>query len=91
MTTTTQENVFQKQENLIWRNVDNEVLLLDTVSGHYFSLNDSASKIWNFLAEGNSLEQAAQRLSETYDISVEAARADIDELLILLKEEHILS
>ena len=75
--------------DLLWRVVGEEALLLDTNSGNYFSLNPVATAIWLRLMSGESAEQAADAIARTYSISVETARADIDELLTEMRSADI--
>lgn len=82
--------MIQKQENIIWRNVDNETLFLDTTSGYYFSLNETGSEIWKWLSEGLTIDEAAGRFSELYSVGLETAKTDVSSLLSTLKEEKII-
>jgi len=82
--------MIEKKDNIIWRNVDNETLFLDTSSGYYFSLNETGSQIWNWLSQGMSVEAVAGRLSKQYSVEPEIARTDVSELLTTLKQENII-
>lgn len=83
--------MLQQQETIIWRNVDNETLFLDTASGFYFSLNKTGSEIWNWLNDGLSVEEAAQKLSARHGLEYDDALADVRELLENLKDEKIIA
>jgi hypothetical protein len=82
--------MIQKHDNIIWRNVDNETLFLDTSSGYYFSLNETGSEIWNLLSDGLSIDDVAARLSDRYGIELAPAKNDVSELLAMLREEKII-
>lgn len=78
-----------KREDIIWRIVDNEVLLLDTCSGDYFCLNESGAKIWTLLNENKTVAETAQIISDEYNIDFEEAKSDVQELLETLKESRL--
>lgn len=78
-------------DNIIWRNVDDETLFLDTSTGYYFSLNQTGSEIWKMLSEGSSVETAAAQLSAKYDLPLESAHCDVNELIETLRSEKIIA
>ena len=57
-----------------------DTILLNAMTGHYYTLNATGSHIWEWLCEGISPETVAQRLSMTYKLPAEAATADAQEL-----------
>ncbi|MEU3753224.1 lasso peptide biosynthesis PqqD family chaperone [Streptomyces olivoreticuli] len=59
---------------------DYGTVLLDGVGGRYWQLNGSASVALRVLLEGGTAEQAAQRLTATYDVDEARAREDVDRL-----------
>ena len=67
--------------DILWRVVGDEALLLDTVSGNYFSLNPVATEIWLRLSEGKDIESIATMVSEKYSIDASRARDDVAELV----------
>jgi hypothetical protein len=75
--------------DVLWRVVGKEALLLDTISGHYFSLNPVATAIWVRMTSGESPEQISEGIAATYSISVERAREDIDELITEMRDAGI--
>lgn len=78
------------REEVIWRTVDGEALLLNTATGFYFSLNSSGSLILSLLTEGSTVEQAAKTVAATYGIPVQTASQDIEFLLDSLRQENLL-
>jgi len=81
--------MLKQQQNIVWRNVDDETLILNTANGYYFSLNQSGSEIWNWLVDGASVDETAQHLADRYGLSAETARGDVCDLLQTLKDEKI--
>lgn len=69
--------------DILWRVVGDEALLLDTISGNYFSLDPIATEIWVRLNKGDETDTIAAAVSEKY--SIEAGRA-LDDIADLVKE-----
>jgi hypothetical protein len=79
----------QTKEDIIWRIVDDEALLLNTKTGYYFSMNGTATEIWCLLNDGKSEDETAKAIAERYGIDNETAKTDVDELKRTLTEENI--
>jgi hypothetical protein len=67
--------------DILWRVVGDEALLLDTISGNYFSLDPIATEIWVRLNKGDEPEGIAAAVSERYSIDAGRAREDIADLV----------
>ncbi|CAN5458459.1 hypothetical protein BH10CYA1_BH10CYA1_27430 [soil metagenome] len=78
-----------KTDDIIWRVVDDEALILNTSNGYYFSMNGTATEAWCLLTEGKSIDEVAQVIAERYEIDLTSAKADVQALLKELKNEQI--
>ena len=78
-----------KTDDIIWRVVDDEALILNTSNGYYFSMNGTATEAWCLLNDGKSIDEVARTIAEQYEIDLPAAKADIEALLQELKNEQI--
>ena len=67
--------------NIIWSIVDGEAVLLDTSSGHYFSMNPLATEIWSHLQTGNPVSQIVTTIADKYSVEEETVRNDVSELI----------
>jgi len=67
--------------NIIWSIVDDEAVLLDTSSGHYFSLNPLATEIWKRLHRGDSINRIVATIADKYEVEEEVVKRDISELM----------
>ena len=59
--------------------------LLDEKSGQYFNLNPTGALILRSLLDGETREQAAEQLTAEYDVDLETAGRDIEELIAELE------
>lgn len=64
-------------------------VLLDVTQGICFSINCVGVLIWKQAGEGRELDQIAEYIAETFNISLEQARIDTQEFLDVLKEKQL--
>lgn len=74
-------------DKFAWRKLDNEVVILDTTSGSYYLLNETAGRIWELLIEKLSLEKICLNLIHEYDITKEKALDDIKKIINSFKKD----
>ena len=67
-----------RQADLTWREVDDEVVVLDLKSSQYLSLNSSGAYLWKLIAEPASTHTLVEALVERYDLDRGTAVADVD-------------
>jgi len=73
-----------------WREVDDEVVLLDLRTSMYWSLNGSGSLLWVALADGATPEELSLRLTAEYGLDPATARHDADRFLESCLEQDLL-
>lgn len=64
-----------------WRPYKDEIVILDTVSGDYFLLNETASLIWGRLLSQQEHQEICQTLVQKYNVSEEKALQDLKQLI----------
>lgn len=80
-----------RADELEWRLVDEEVVILDLHSQRFLSLNPSGARLWRVLADGGATrEELAAELIAAYSIGVTQAAADVEELIASLTAESFL-
>lgn len=80
-----------RSTDLEWRQIDDEVVMLDTREGTYLALNSSAAVLWTALAAGASRGELAGILVERYGIETRQATEDADEFISSLAECGLLA
>jgi len=75
--------------NLIWRVVDGEAILLDTVTGYHFSLDPIGTDVWQSLQAGQSLDEIVSRIAKSYGTDEVTVRADVAELMSELQSANL--
>jgi hypothetical protein len=70
--------------------LDGETVLLDPVSGRYFSLNVTGSRIWRGLCDGSSLQDITEAMANQYQLPVEQVGRDLASFVAELNAEGLL-
>lgn len=76
-------------KDIIAREIQGDTVLLNLVTGDYFSLNSVGTDIYNCLAEGLTVEQVRSCLLDKYDVDINQLDNDIALLLSELRTQGI--
>ena len=69
------------REGVVFQQLHDEAVLLNLDSGLYFGLDPIGTRIWNLLAERQSLPQIVSAIMAEYDVDDEQCQADLLKLL----------
>ena len=76
---------------LLVREVEGEVLVLDTEADQIHQLNTSASMIWRLHAEGMAANEITIALVSEFDIDHDTADRDVEAALARFRELHLIA
>jgi hypothetical protein len=79
-----------RASNLTWREADGEVIILDTKSSIYASLNRSGRLLWELLAVGSTQRALVNALKSRYGLDTDRAEADVDAFVGALQDRGLL-
>ncbi|MBA1331899.1 hypothetical protein QQ73_12455 [Candidatus Endoriftia persephone str. Guaymas] len=68
-------------ENLLLQAVADEAVILDPVSGNYFTLDAVGTRMIELLRESGSVTTTVERMVEEYDVTTETVHGDLLKLL----------
>ena len=74
-----------------WREVDGEVIALETRGSTYLAANPAGTVLWRALAEGTTREGLAEELVREYGIDRDRAVAAADRFVAALVEQGLLA
>ncbi len=77
-------------EQVLVRQLDDEMVILDLKSEKYFGLDEVGTVMWNELTSAQSIEHAFDVLLQQYDVTPEQLRSDIQDLLQQLLDKQLL-
>jgi hypothetical protein len=78
------------EESLTWREVDDEIVVLDRRSWMYMGVNGSGVLLWKEIVEGASRARLTACLCETYEIDAELAQRDVEAFIEMLSSNSLL-
>ena len=81
---------FQVAPKILRELIDEEVVIINMVSGSYYSLTDLGALIWDMIEQGLSLDRIVQALVNQYDASPEVIQDSLDQLMVSLMTEELI-
>jgi hypothetical protein len=79
-----------RKTDVTWRQVGDEVIVLDMSTWEYLGLNGTGAILWPALVEGATPEELRERLVDSYGIERERAAADVRAFLAALADVGLL-
>lgn len=83
-------NRFQIAPGLIWRLLDDNVVIVSPGVGKVRVLNGMATVIWQLMAEGKSCDEIREHLTVYYEVAAEQAQEDLQLFLTDLKDRELI-
>jgi hypothetical protein len=80
-----------RTDGLQWRQIDDQIVVLDAGADTYLSTNASGALLWRSIASGATREQLVRVLRDTYEIDESRASADADEFVASLADRGLLT
>jgi len=77
-------------DDVVYRELSGESVLLNLNSGVYFGLDEIGTRIWYLLAEHGDSEKIIPMLIAEYDVSEAQLRADMSALIAQLSDKGLL-
>jgi Coenzyme PQQ synthesis protein D (PqqD) len=74
----THRQVQLRDSDLHWREVEDELIVLDLRESRYLAINPAGKVLWGALREGATRDELIERLAATHEIGTEQAAADVD-------------
>ena len=79
-----------KEPDVVWRAVAEEVVVLDTRTSQYLSVNESGAVLWACLSEGASAEELVAELCGRYEVDEATAKADVEAFVDALRANDMI-
>jgi hypothetical protein len=77
--------------NVIFTQLNGEIVLLDFDTEAYFSLNSVGTDMWNALTTTDSVDEAMRVLAAQYEVDYVTLRRDLDHLIQQLREANLIT
>jgi hypothetical protein len=84
------ELTWQKSEAVVSCQMDGSEALLNTETGHYYLLNPIGALVWSKLEDHNTIENLVALVLDTYDVSYETCKKDIEGLFASMSAKGLI-
>jgi len=83
------EQVVKKAKDTPWNIIDEEAVLLNLDTGHYYILNETGCRIWELLDGKKTVAEVVDCICTEYAVSKPRAMQDIIHILHQLYQEKL--
>lgn len=80
----------QHNPNATYQSVGEEAIIINLVSGSYYSLNDTGTMFWELLDGRRSIADCARLIAAEYEVEAEVVEDDLLELAVDFKQEGLI-
>lgn len=77
-------------DDVVFRELDGEAVILNLVSGIYFGLDRVGTRMWQLVEQHGQLEAVLRQLRDEYDAPVETLEKDLVQLTSQLLDKGLL-
>lgn len=81
---------YRINENIVFRLMDGEAVILDLACGEYFSLNKAGTKVLQAITHQKTIGEIIGIFCQDYGLKEVQARSDINDLFVQLKNAQII-
>lgn len=86
---------FVRNREVVCRQIEGELIIVPIRRGvgdlnSLYTLNPVGSLLWEFMAEGHTIEEMVRRVCEEFEVTAMQARKDITEFLDSMLEEKLI-
>jgi hypothetical protein len=75
--------------DVVWRDLDGEIVILNLATGYYYGLEGAGNDIWRLLVEHGSTEKVVEVIANEYDVDTERLALDLHSLVQDLARKSI--
>jgi hypothetical protein len=90
MTISRDEKLQLKVDDVVWREVGDELVVLELSTSTYLTLNGTARYLWERLTDATTIDGLIEMLVEHYQISADQARSDAESFLSALADRELI-
>jgi coenzyme PQQ synthesis protein D (PqqD) len=84
-------SVIKLRDDVMWREVDGEIVVLDKRTWQYIGINQTGATLWTTVVGGASRDQLVDRLLDEFEVDRETAEQDVASFLETLRELQLLA
>lgn len=78
------------ENDVVWRELDGEIVILNLATGHYYGLEGAANEMWRLLLEHKSTDRVVALMQRTHAVDRKRLSRDLDTLVRELARKKVL-
>ena len=82
--------MLQRQSNMVFSHIDDEVVMMSIEAGEYYGLNPVASRIWELLEKPHAFRRLIDLLMQEFDIDEATCQKDVLNFLNQLMDKGLI-
>lgn len=79
------------EDDAIWSDFGNELVILCVTSGKYYGLNEVGSAVWRSLKEPKTFDEILEKIKDEFDTDDVDVKSDVTKLITDLKDQGLLT
>ena len=91
MTRMSPENVFERSTDVLFQEVNGELVMLHLEGDSYFGLDAIGKRIWDLLDGQRTIQQLGRQLEQEYEVEPDELWNDLSELLEALEMKGLIN
>jgi hypothetical protein len=85
------ESMKVRDDQLLWREVDGEVVILDLAGSVYFTTNKTGAKLWELMQQDRTIDELVEALVQEFGVDQSVARQDVEVFIAELREADLIT
>lgn len=77
-------------DEVVYRNLDGEIVLLNLKTNDYCGLDNVGSRIWQLISQHKSLERVRDELIKEFDVEKEKCTEDVLNFIKMLQDKDLI-
>ncbi|TXT35021.1 MAG: coenzyme PQQ biosynthesis protein PqqD [Comamonadaceae bacterium] len=88
--TITADSIICHSHGQVATSIDDQIVLLSLDKGNYYGMNGVLTSIWHWVAQPMRVSDICKKLIETYEVSDEVCKKDVQRILLELQQEGLI-
>ncbi|MBN1143546.1 MAG: PqqD family protein [Bacteroidales bacterium] len=85
------DTIIQRRNDLLFNEIDGEVVMLSIENGEYYGMNIVGSRIWALIERPSTFKDLLVKITQEFNIDAEQAKTDSIHFLEKLLDKKLLS
>jgi hypothetical protein len=78
------------RSDVAWREINDEIVLLDLTGSTYFTVTRTGVALWPLLVQGSTIDELSEHLAQTFSLERQTAERDVSGFISTLSDEGLL-